>query len=415
MRLTHISNACCIYEAEGFRLIADPWLSDTAFEGSWVHEPGLKTRAEDLVGKIDAIYVSHLHPDHYDPVTLAEFDKSIPVVILDHGQNFLEKKLVKLGFTNVIKVTDKTTAKVGPFKLTLYAPFIKDHAYDDATVGNLIDSAIVVEHGAYRVVNCNDNQPNMEAAIMLYLNHYPTVMQLKYSLAGAYPSCFIDLTDEEKKAESKRLVNRLLDSMVEVWKLSKAKWFHPFAGAYKLGGTLSVKNEFLAVPSDEELKQALESKGVTRGLYLKEGARLHLDTDLVDYDPIVPQREPNDVRIEAYPYESDYSPTDEELSIAVDKAKWNLLKKQAQFNYWPSTKLRITCQDFACEFNLSRDSDQLKPDNFVEFQLDRRALYSVLTKKRHWNNLEVGCHIDMRRVPNVYDPDLSTMMSFFHE
>ena len=46
--------------------------------------------------------------------------------------------------------------------------------------------------------------------------------------------------------------------------------------------------------------------------------------------------------------------------------------------------------------------------------LDNRLLRRILDKKSHWNNAEIGTHISFKREPNKMDPDVHTMMSFFH-
>ena len=48
----------------------------------------LKTKTEDVLN-IDAIYVSHLHSDHFDIRTFKKFKKSTPIIILDREPNFL--------------------------------------------------------------------------------------------------------------------------------------------------------------------------------------------------------------------------------------------------------------------------------------------------------------------------------------
>ena len=51
---------------------------------------------------------------------------------------------------------------------------------------------------------------------------------------------------------------------------------------------------------------------------------------------------------------------------------------------------------------------------YLKCTMDPRLLFRILTRDAHWNNAEVGCHIDFHRVPDVYDPDLHTMLSFLH-
>ena len=90
MKFEFIGNAGGIFSAgkgDGKKILCDPWVVDGVFEGSWFHYPPLQTTINDLQD-VDAIYVSHIHPDHYDQ-RYFDFDKNIPIIALDHGLNFL--------------------------------------------------------------------------------------------------------------------------------------------------------------------------------------------------------------------------------------------------------------------------------------------------------------------------------------
>ena len=91
MKIKFIANACAIFESDkGTKILSDPWIQNGVFEGSWCHFHKLETSIEDLQD-VDAIYVSHIHPDHYDE-RFFNFSKEIPIIVLDHGFNFLHKK-----------------------------------------------------------------------------------------------------------------------------------------------------------------------------------------------------------------------------------------------------------------------------------------------------------------------------------
>ena len=88
MKFRFISNACGIFiGSKGSKLLMDPWLDNGAFEGSWCHFPPLKTKHSDLQD-VDIIYLSHIHPDHYDE-RFFNYRKDIPIVILDSQYNLI--------------------------------------------------------------------------------------------------------------------------------------------------------------------------------------------------------------------------------------------------------------------------------------------------------------------------------------
>ena len=69
-----------------------------------------------------------------------------------------------------------------------------------------------------------------------------------------------------------------------------------------------------------------------------------------------------------------------------------------------------------------RGFEIIKSDELGNFQkylylsLDMRLFYEILqnSKKAHWNNAEIGCHISWKRVPNIYDRSLMYCLNFFH-
>lgn len=376
MHVNYIDNACAIYESKGFRLLSDPWLTDGAFEGSWYHEKGKLDNLDwSSILSVDALYISHVHPDHYDPATLSKFRKDIPIYILDTPINFLSGKLIDLGFTNIRRSKSGDTVLVGPFKITLYAPFSK-HPFDDSVLGSFIDSAMVIEDDKKLILNANDNTPTEEAAEMLVKNHGVfDQAQLKYSCAGPYPSCFLNLSHDEKLAEKRRLLTRQRVSMNRVAEILGARAV-PFAGDYILAGSLAHKNQYLAI----------------EGLDLTK----------------VPEGKP-------YDYELDGSPDLDELVSLLHKARGNLWEKQTLLNFFPdySVSINFSFNNYSYCIDFKHDDGCLGRGANLECYLDPRLLRRILTKQSHWNNAEVGCHIDFYRT-GPYIPDISTMMSFFH-
>ena len=54
------------------------------------------------------------------------------------------------------------------------------------------------------------------------------------------------------------------------------------------------------------------------------------------------------------------------------------------------------------------------PKGKIECSLDLRLLKRILDRKSHWNNAEIGCHIELNRSPNYYSPDIHTALQFLH-
>lgn len=196
MKITSIANAACIYESAGYRILCDPWLTPGAFYGSWFHTRPLET-LEHEINDYDLLYISHLHPDHYDPETLMFFDKTKPVVILERKSNYLKRMLERDGFTNIVEMKHWETRDFGPFSLSMFEPFC-GHPFSETEIGNPIDSAILVEDEYHTVLNANDNTLTIDwAKAIKELFPELTVAQLNYNNAGPYPACFTNLSEQD--------------------------------------------------------------------------------------------------------------------------------------------------------------------------------------------------------------------------
>ena len=244
MKFKFIGNAGGIFiGSKGTKILCDPWIVDGVFEGSWYHYPPLETKISDIQN-VDAIYVSHIHPDHYDERNF-DFPKDIKIIILDEGPNFLKKNLINRGFKNLIEIKNDETKIFKEFELTIYKPFTK-HIFEESLIGNLIDSALVLKNDNTTAINFNDNTPNEKACIFLK-NRFKKIdlAMLNYNAAGPYPSCFDNLTDEEKKEEHQRILKRNFDHLCKIIPILKPISVLPFAGSYIIGGKNYYKNEYL--------------------------------------------------------------------------------------------------------------------------------------------------------------------------
>ena len=90
MQVTYLGHAAILLESGGTRILMDPWLTDPTYHGTWWHYPPLELGVRDLP-RIDYLYVSHEHPDHFDPPTLAQLDKDMHVVIANYPAQALPR------------------------------------------------------------------------------------------------------------------------------------------------------------------------------------------------------------------------------------------------------------------------------------------------------------------------------------
>jgi UDP-MurNAc hydroxylase len=224
---------------------------------------------------VDALYISHIHADHCDPEMLKHFRRDIPIVCL--ADRFTRPHLERMGFTDVCALPDRVGMQledgVEGMEVRVFGPFCK-HPHHDCEVGNVVDSAILVEADGHKILNCNDNTMSFEAAEDFRKEYgVVDVAQLNSNAAGPYPACFSNLIHEEKLAERDRILMLQTQHMVEVARILDAKVVQPFAGSYKLGYGREHLNQYLPVWPQERIADYLRERDV-RSIALKEGETL---------------------------------------------------------------------------------------------------------------------------------------------
>jgi len=416
MNFTFIANACGVFTfSRGTRLLMDPWLDDGVFEGSWCHYPPLKTTHRDLQD-VDAIYLSHIHPAHYDG-RFFDYPKDTPIFTLKSKYNFLARNLVSQGYINVVEIESGFPHTFREATLTVFAPFTS-HVFHNSEIGNLIDSALVVEDiNGTSAFNANDNTPDTDSCRILREKYGSfDLAMINYNAAGPYPSCFRNLSDQEKVNAHNFVLNRNIRHLIECCNILEPKAILPFAGAYVIGGKEYKKNKFLGTTTWDHCAQEIQKQSAHNALTLREGDTydLLLGKSNKPYKPI--DTDDQDKYISEvlsylkYPYEFDEPIKERELCEKVDSAIKALRARVSKYNIKVRSKINIftntTC--FAIhpgdpEFGVNLD-----------FYLDERLLDRILDRRSHWNNAEIGCHIEIDREPNIYEIDAHTMMQFFH-
>lgn len=180
MLVTYLGHAAIMLEAGGTRILMDPWLVDPSYDGTWWHFPPLALGVRDLP-RIDYLFVSHEHPDHFDPPTLQQLDKNVHVLIADFRKKRLRDQLAGLGFRTITELPFDRDFACGGGGLTvrLIAP---DRPWDD--------SAILLRQGGTTVVNVNDCHLDEATLGRLGAAYDIDLAFLTFTGASQYPGCF---------------------------------------------------------------------------------------------------------------------------------------------------------------------------------------------------------------------------------
>lgn len=413
MIVNYIYSACIVIETNDLRICCDPWFTQGIYDGAWFQYP----QVEDpivKIGQIDFVYVSHIHPDHYDPKFLRELLAANPncqLMIGDENQAFLRMKMLRDGFTPM----STRYLEVGATQLAII-PNCADPEIN-------IDTALVVKDDSHIVVNLNDCpfDERQVGAIMEFCEKSPDLACLPYAGAGPYPQMyrFISEADRDREAVAKkeqflRLFGRYLDALCP-------RYAMPFAGLYYLAGEHRKLNRVRGIPDAVEVRSRFGDQVVV----LKEGVgQIDLSTGSILHPRTRPyddaERDLDLVKFDHYPvpYYSELEPEENDLIDLLADAHRRAVSRIADFsNRWiclKTPKSRYLCIHHELPGVVKvRESVSDMPHR-EEIYLDGRHLRGLLERRYHWNNAEIGSHFGFYREPNNYDRRIYNLLNFLH-
>lgn len=412
IEVTYYYSACVGIRTPEASVLCDPWFTDGAFDGSWYQFPKLSDPL-GVIGPYDYVYISHIHPDHYDPVFLRTYLAAHPstrIIIGDFSLNFLSTRM------KADNIPHEVTSgfSIGETALRI---FPNKHPFE-------IDSALVIKRGEHSVANMNDNlydEDHLEK-IQEFCGA-PTIALTGYTGAGPYPQTFYN--DPETlaiKAAEKR--EAFFQRYLRMQSALKPRVTIPFAGQYILGGRLHVLNKFRGV-SDAVDVMSFDPTAVV----LSDGGQGSIDTSslrptaerktpyalaamesyaasLADY-PMLYDTYFGDVPLQAIPFRR-----------LLPKAYENASRRSG------SPEDSYICVQLGKEWlvaNVRKGSDQCLFTSDVsgfqprwEIEIDHRYLYGLVTGLFHWNNASVGSHFRSSRTPDIFDRNADAFLNFFH-
>jgi len=418
VQVRYIYSACVSIQTPDCTILCDPWFGE-AYEGAWAQWPKIDNPLE-VCGPADFVFISHVHPDHYDPQFLKRYLAKYPqakILIAEHTPDLLGRKLRSRGITPVVGLTNVKDTWLTPIP-------------NKANHGVNIDSALVVKHGKLSVVNCNDNpfdQAQVDA-IKFYTGDHPTVALLPFVGAGPWPHMYDFETPEllMQAADAKRMKGlNLFKRYCEVLQPSVAV---PFAGAYYTHGEQLDLNPLRGMADATECK-GLEYLPVNAGCGLWVPADGGQSTLTVEDNGTTWW---NSERIEPYDWPTVRQALDHMHVLTMDEAQYRapayryereiyvpiarlpLLKllqsavrrSSKRFRQQPSLFICIlpTGADrwLVCNTSSERVTEETNIDGFeprYEVRLDPRALFSMLTRLANANSLRIGSICRFRVVP----------------
>jgi UDP-MurNAc hydroxylase len=416
----YIYSACIKTTTPNLTVVHDPWFTEGIYDGSWFHFPKVAD-ALTSVGDCDLIYVSHIHPDHYDSKFLHEYFNRYGkknIIIADHTPNHLAGKMRADGLEAMVL---KDPLRVGNTTIEIlpHRPGSKSD----------IDSAIILKYvdanqRVHCIVNANDVIFDEEMRRELKSRAGDIdILLCGYTGAGPYPQTYFDLSDpniinkaNDKKKEFFARYMKLVNSL-------RAKKNIPFAGKYILGGKLANLNAVRGVADPVEVLEfdpdavvladeggeidtiTFEPSAVRTMPYSSDLIERRIDeirTRKMDYERLIPEAEIGQLPLKRL------------LGAAARNA---VARSECDHDYYFC--IIIPSGEYAV-INANRDRASVMkilpkeslPAPRSEIYIDPRYLFGLLTNIYHWNNAEVGSQYNTRRYPNVLDRKAQSFLNF---
>ena len=219
-KITIVGSASLLIEWNGFNILTDPWIEGSAVFDSWINYPPSGISVSSLP-KIDAIWISHEHSDHFNENTLSLIDKSTKIYVPDFDDCRLEKLVRKLGFKNI------TSMPSG--KLFSLSDKINAVSFTSGSFWN--DNILYLQLGGFTILNVNDAGFNWK--IPKIIGKVDLVCS-QFSPASGYPATWTHI-DMSKKLELMKERNMgILKMMKQITNLCNADYLLPFANFNEL-------------------------------------------------------------------------------------------------------------------------------------------------------------------------------------
>jgi len=438
MKVELIANAGFVVTlADGRTIITDPWLTGGVYHGSWYNFPPVPADVRDrvLAARPTWIYVSHVHPDHLDPAVLKVFPRETPVLIGALPHQHLRRALTGLGFTNVVELPLDEPTMLDGIEVTILPQFAAAGGGFEDAVDYAMDTSLVVRDADGTVfLDLVDNAVDVATALALHERlGSPDVAILPYAGASFYPHAFA-YVDQEKDERTVALRTRMTSLFLEVVAAVGPKFAIPAAGSYVMGGRLAPWTRWLHQATPEQIAEAW-NEAPPPGSAL----RLLAPGDTLDSSTGEVDRSHSELRDFTPEARLAYAMTLADRPLAQDEvhippgfeipwprilmtARSNLWRVQCKLELFPlvDVELRIRSTPGVganiSTFTFSLNAAEAQPPAeraHIAFTVDASLLLMILVGAAVWNNAEIGALIEVERTPDVYDPTIHSLMSYF--
>jgi L-ascorbate metabolism protein UlaG (beta-lactamase superfamily) len=196
--LFYLSHASILVKLNNKNFLFDPVLAKPPHLGSWLFYPEMKI--DKCLLKVDGVFISHQHQDHFDIDFLKLLPKTVPIFIVAGRPQF--NKILHDQNIPYIEIPENIPYDLGG-NISCFGLL---HEY------NGIDSSITITNNKFTVYHGNDCFLSKEkiATVKNFFNEID-VACIPFAYIHWYPFLLDNIDEEWKSNEAIRLINKYLD------------------------------------------------------------------------------------------------------------------------------------------------------------------------------------------------------------
>jgi L-ascorbate metabolism protein UlaG (beta-lactamase superfamily) len=424
MRTTFFVNAMVLLEGQTSRILCDPWVTfgNESDSGFFNFPRATLTREEVQEIRPDYIYITHTHPDHFDPITLKLFDAATPILVSSYEHNFTERAVRGLGFHDVRVVPLNDGMALGD----------EDYVWMEPSARNPeVDSIAVFRLDGETVVNVNDNVFDQTQCQRLREQVGGINVALVPSGAhGPWPMFFDSLSDTEKAQHAAKRAQLQKESFVAYIEAFRPRFVVPIAGGIMCGGAKAKMYPYSGIrPRSEVVAYAREhvsfdfepvmlsercsfdtATGQRQGGYVEKS--LETETAYIDELARVPSLFGPGGKFYVAPSERI------DLSGLLCAARQNQQRWQQRYGtkseiaYYFDVGEQLLYRLSLADDKVSRVRESDIPDDRYEiFRLPYELLLGMVQRDYVWSNVNTQ-HMSFYRKGDSMDPELMVLLNY---
>jgi Beta-lactamase superfamily domain len=179
MNIEYITHASLLLTAEDFSLLTDPcYFLEPFFATNLFHFPP-RNITQEMFGKLNYVYSSHIHVDHSHPETLKQLKNQIETVLLPAKRPNLEKRYRDIGYNKILLLQNGETLQLND---TVEVTSYWDDPVDTILLVKIKDKVILHQNDCLltpRTLSKIADRFHIDYAFLLYTafaNHQPTLL-----------------------------------------------------------------------------------------------------------------------------------------------------------------------------------------------------------------------------------------------